>query len=94
LRIQPPKSFVLDGEIVALDAASFNALQRAKTKCVSVHFYAFDLLNLNGTKLIDEPLTERQRLLLDELAPNGFFHVAGPLNADLETLLKKFRSSG
>ena len=53
-RAQRPKSFILDGEVVALDAdgkSNFNALQRAKSKRIDVHFYAFDLLNLEGKSL-------------------------------------------
>jgi bifunctional non-homologous end joining protein LigD len=57
-------SFVLDGEIVALDAEgrlSFQALQHRRTSALAVVYYAFDLLELNGEYLIATPLEERRR---------------------------------
>jgi bifunctional non-homologous end joining protein LigD len=59
---QPPKSFVLDGEIVALDEdgrSEFNALQNAGNRKTETHFYAFDLLHLDGDDLTKLPLLER-----------------------------------
>jgi hypothetical protein len=43
---------------------------------------------------VDKPLTERQRLLLAEFVPNDYFHLAGPLNASLDTLLEKIPEFG
>src|SRR4051812_15183794 len=46
LQTQGPKSFIIDGEVVALDengGSDFNALQHAQTKPIEAHFYAFDL---------------------------------------------------
>src|SRR3954467_5218679 len=63
---QRPKSFILDGEIVALDQygrPDFNALQTAGSTKQDVHFYAFDLLNIEGEPLLDLPLTQRQQRL-------------------------------
>jgi bifunctional non-homologous end joining protein LigD len=72
-----PGTYVIDGEIVALDAngnPSFQKLQerlnlsrtsdisRAETE-VPVVFYIFDLLYLDGYDLQMSPLEERQRLL-------------------------------
>ena len=58
---------VLDGEIVALDAAgrpSFQALQhRSATSKHTIVFYAFDVLHLDGASLIDEPLTTRRTMV-------------------------------
>ena len=45
---------VLDGEIVAIDAEgrpSFQALHHAATEGLSIVYYAFDLLHLNGRDL-------------------------------------------
>src|SRR5690242_6516479 len=46
---------VIDGEIVALDAdgrPSFQALHHAEVAGVSIVFYAFDLLHLDGRDLL------------------------------------------
>jgi bifunctional non-homologous end joining protein LigD len=73
---------VLDGEIVALDAAgrpSFPRLQRrmhvtgppaSLLAAVPVRYYVFDLLHLDGRSTLDEPY-ERRRELLAALAPAG-----------------------
>lgn len=66
------KSFILDGELVALDERgrhSFSLLQNAKRQSVPVVFYAFDLLNLDDANLMDRPLTKRRRQL-EEAFPN------------------------
>ena len=57
-------SFVLDGEIVAVDAAgrpSFQALHHASLDGVSIVYYAFDLLHLDGFDTRVAPLVERKR---------------------------------
>jgi bifunctional non-homologous end joining protein LigD len=65
---------VLDGEVCALDERgrpSFSAMQQGKDGTPIV-YYVFDLLELEGTPLVDLPLTERrQRLeqLLDARNP-------------------------
>jgi bifunctional non-homologous end joining protein LigD len=77
---------VLDGEIVAFDEAgrpSFGRLQQRMhvTKAaaldrlqqeVPIHYLIFDLLHLDGRSLLDEPLSERRRLL-DSLGLAGDF---------------------
>jgi DNA ligase D-like protein (predicted ligase) len=97
IREQGPKSFTLDGEVVALDEhgrSDFNALQHAGTRKSDVHFYAFDLLNLNGEDLKQDPLARRQRLLREAFTPTPFFHVAPPLAGRLQTILRKIRQFG
>jgi bifunctional non-homologous end joining protein LigD len=68
---------VLDGEVVAFDPQgrpSFSLLQQrmhvTKSAVVDklrestpIHYLIFDLLHLDGRSLIDEPLSERRRLL-------------------------------
>jgi bifunctional non-homologous end joining protein LigD len=59
---------ILDGEVCALDdhgRPSFSAMQQAKPGTPIVYF-AFDLLELDGVPLVDQPLTER-RARLEEL---------------------------
>ena len=59
---------VLDGEIVAIDfegRPSFQALHHATTEGLSIVYYAFDLLHLNGRDLTRMPLDERRVALRD-----------------------------
>jgi bifunctional non-homologous end joining protein LigD len=94
---QPPKSFILDGEVVALDEngrSAFNSLQHAQSRKLDVHFYAFDLLHLHGKDLKDEPLTQRQSLLREAFAATDFFHIAPALSGELKTILGKIREFG
>ena len=66
LRSLRAKSFILDGELVALDADgrhSFSLLQNAKTKTAPVVFYAFDLLNFDDEDLMGRPLKRRRQEL-------------------------------
>jgi bifunctional non-homologous end joining protein LigD len=59
-------SAVLDGEIVALDAdghPSFQALHHGATGGLSVVYYAFDLLHLDGRDLTAMPLMDRRAAL-------------------------------
>jgi bifunctional non-homologous end joining protein LigD len=56
---------VLDGEICALDdegRSSFSAMQEGKPG-TAYAYYLFDLLELDGESLIDEPLAARRRRL-------------------------------
>jgi bifunctional non-homologous end joining protein LigD len=56
----------IDGEIVALDATgrpSFQALQHRALAGLTIVYYAFDLLRLNGEDLLAQPLEERRRRL-------------------------------
>jgi ATP-dependent DNA ligase len=61
------KDFILDGEIAALDPngkTSFQLLQSyGIRKQIPLVYYAFDLLNLEGTDLRSRPLIERRKLL-------------------------------
>ena len=57
---------LIDGEIVALGRdgrPSFQALHHADTTDVSIVFYAFDLLHLDGRDLLKVPLEERRASL-------------------------------
>src|SRR4249919_1673274 len=59
-------SAVLDGEIVALDAdgrPSFQALHHAETEGLTIVYYAFDLLHLDGVDLTRTPLDDRRAAL-------------------------------
>ncbi len=59
-------SALIDGEVVALDAhgmPSFSALQNAIKAQKPMVFFAFDLLEIDGTDLTHLPLTERKARL-------------------------------
>jgi bifunctional non-homologous end joining protein LigD len=60
-------NFVIDGEIAALDEndrSSFQLLQSyGQHKDISLVYYAFDLLSLDGADLRSRPLVERRKLL-------------------------------
>jgi len=65
---------VLDGEIVALDAKgrpSFQALHHATLDGLSIVYYAFDLLHLNGRDLTRAPLDERRAGLREVVRDSG-----------------------
>jgi bifunctional non-homologous end joining protein LigD len=68
------KSAVVDGEIVALDRdgrPSFQALHHASLEGLSLVYYAFDLLHLDGRDLTRAPLDDRRALLRDVVAGSG-----------------------
>jgi bifunctional non-homologous end joining protein LigD len=97
LQRQPSKSFILDGEIVALDqegASDFGALSQAVTRADGVHFYAFDLLHCDGDNLMSCPLIERQMRLRSEIQRDDFLHIPGPLQGELDPIVAKIREFG
>src|SRR5262245_12112624 len=60
------KDIVLDGEVVALDAdgrPSFQALHHAQLDGVTLVYYVFDLLHLDGRDFLREPLDVRRAAL-------------------------------
>jgi bifunctional non-homologous end joining protein LigD len=62
--------YVMDGEIVALDAEgrpSFQALQHRRTKGYTLVYYAFDLLSIEGESLLHQPLSVRRERLKSQL---------------------------
>jgi bifunctional non-homologous end joining protein LigD len=68
------KAAVVDGEIVALDAhgrPSFQALHHSSTAGLSVVYYAFDLLHVNGRDLFRVPLDDRRAALRDIVGDSG-----------------------
>jgi bifunctional non-homologous end joining protein LigD len=98
---------ILDGEIVALDAEgrpSFQALQRRRTRALSVVYYAFDLLELEGESLLRKPLDERRRrlktvvrdsrVLLSDVLPGSPEHIEREIRKlRLEGVVAKRRES-
>jgi len=101
------KSALLDGEIVALDAdgrPSFQALHHSALDGLSLVFYAFDLLHLNGRDLTRLPLDERRAaltrvvsgspVLLSDALPGTADQIAGAVRElGLEGVVAKRRRS-
>jgi bifunctional non-homologous end joining protein LigD len=96
LRHLPLEAFVLDGEIVAVDAlgkSSFERIQRRFTPSdpeavaqahreIPVAFYVFDLLSVCGRDLRELPLATRKQLLA-RLAPRtGYIRFSDHLEED------------
>lgn len=86
VRALAPERVVLDGEIVAFDARGKPNFQRLGPRIqarkpldverareqVPVVYLAFDLLALGGWSLVDVPLVERKRLLLQLVQGKGY----------------------
>jgi len=101
------KSALLDGEIVVLDAEgrpSFQALHHSTFDGLSVVFYAFDLLHLDGRDLTRAPLDERRAalarvvkrtdVLLSDPLPGTAAQIAGAVRGlGLEGVVAKRRRS-
>jgi DNA ligase-1 len=109
IRGESVSSFILEGEVVAVDqnTGELQAFQiltnRAKKNVevgaikINVCLFAFDLMYLNGTPLLDRSLRERRGLLRSLFAeiPNRFTWVKSldATSADSETVLDFFRSA-
>jgi bifunctional non-homologous end joining protein LigD len=72
LRKQDCNSFIVDGEIAALDAgiSSFARLQQRGMHRTRVYYFIFDLLYFDGNNMRPLPLLERKRLLRKALTFN------------------------
>ena len=92
-----PDETVIDGEIVALENGrpSFNALQNYSSS-VSICFFVFDLLILEGRSIMPEPLSVRRQLLQEHVLPrlpDPIQHWPA-LNASLPDVIKAVRTQG
>jgi len=96
LKMLTAKNVVIDGEIAALDEngrTSFQLLQSyGSGKRTPLVYYAFDLLNLEGTDLRSRPLVERRKLLAKLLkkAPDNI-RFSEELHGDRDQLLQVAR---
>jgi bifunctional non-homologous end joining protein LigD len=89
-------SFVLDGEVVALDEnglPSFQLLQNLgpKSPARQISYFAFDILNLHGKKLRNLPLAKRKEILRSILPPESIVRYSASLEAEPETLVREIR---
>jgi bifunctional non-homologous end joining protein LigD len=94
------ESAVLDGEIVAVDEegrTSFQLLQGIDigTERPPIFFYVFDLLNDDGTELIDQPLGERRNLLRKVLdGASRLIRFSSEISGDANKLLEEVSRRG
>ena len=92
-----PDETVIDGEVVALDEngkPSFKLLQNYGSAGAEIHFFIFDVLILKGRNVMDEPLTERRRLLEKHVLPKMSEPVrySPVLEASLENLIQSVKA--
>ena len=100
LEALPAKEFVIDGEVVAVDAegrSSFQLLQarEMENRKSPIYFYVFDLLQLNGKGLTRLPLHAR-KALLEKLCADASdpLRFSGGLGGDPSALLKEVKRRG
>jgi bifunctional non-homologous end joining protein LigD len=91
-----PDETVIDGEVVALDAAGKPAFQLLQNGGTNVHFYAFDVLMLYGKDVTGEPLVKRRELLENHLLPGipEPVRCSPVLEASLSDLVQSIRAQG
>lgn len=91
------QSAVIDGEVVAVDAAgrpSFQALQhRSAHAGHAIVFYAFDLLHVNGESLEARPLKERRAKLPAIVGSSGLL-LSKPLPGSAGEVAEAVRALG
>lgn len=84
---------IFDGEIVAVDKtgrANFQLMQQAhKNKDVTLIYYVFDLLYLDGRDLRGEPLHERRRILKAIIPKKGPIRFSEAIEQDGEALFRE-----
>jgi bifunctional non-homologous end joining protein LigD len=91
---------VLDGEVVALDEegrSSFQLLQAREMegRKSPIYFYAFDLLQLDGKKLVSLPLEVRKSVLESVCGDAGDpIRYSGAIGGDANQLLKEVQRRG
>ena len=89
---------LIDGEVVAIDhrgCPSFQALQnRASSgKEWQIVYYAFDLLDLDGTDWTKRPLCERKEKLLEVLSGSGIRYNS-ELPGSAQTVMRTVKEAG
>ena len=94
-----PENTVIDGEVVAFDAAgrpSFNTLQNYGSSPGPVVYYVFDVMVISGRDVTGEPLAKRRQLLEQKILPRLTEPVryAAALGASLPVLVASVRAEG
>ncbi|MGH6781123.1 MAG: non-homologous end-joining DNA ligase, partial [Sphingomonadaceae bacterium] len=93
------RSALIDGEAVVLDEegrSSFQALQAAlKQGGADIHFFAFDLLELDGEDFTDRPLNERKARLAGLIGKGrGLVRYSDHIVGRGEELFERFCKAG
>jgi bifunctional non-homologous end joining protein LigD len=91
LEADPVTDVVLDGEVVAFAGAqtSFERLQQRGERPVSVFYYVFDILHLDGYDTTALPLRARKALLRRALAFHGPVRLTPHRNRDGEEMYRE-----
>src|SRR6266699_563756 len=96
----PAGECLIDGEVVALDEkgrSSFQLLQAREMegRKSPVYFYAFDLLQLDGTDLVGLPLDARKNVLEELCGDAGDpIRYSGAIGGDATRLLEEVKRRG
>ncbi len=92
-------SFVLDGEVIALNEKgrpSFQHLQQSRgtnrgadihgaEQQTPIYYYVFDIIYCQGRSLEDEVLTERRRVLIEQIKPTQNIRIIEQFDTDGES---------
>jgi bifunctional non-homologous end joining protein LigD len=91
LESDPVTDVVLDGEVVAFAGAqtSFEALQQQHERHVSIFYYVFDILHVEGHDVTALPWRARKALLKRALAFHGPVRLTPHRNRDGEDLYRE-----
>ena len=84
LREQADSGMVLDGEIVAFDAAAKPSFQALQNRSAKVVFYCFDLLQFAGVDLRAAPYSDRRRYLAQCLLPSPLVQLVHAAEAGVD----------
>lgn len=91
VKLLPVKACIIDGEIVCLDEQGRPCFEDLQNFTPSdqrfLFFYAFDLLALNSTTLIQQPIEKRKEQLRDLLPKEGPLRLSDFIDADPEHLV-------
>jgi len=96
----PCDECVIDGEVVALDEEGHSSFQLLQTyelenRSAPLHYYVFDLLQLDGKSLTGLPLTTRKEVLHQLCAAAGDpIRYSGELGNDPKALLREVKRHG
>jgi bifunctional non-homologous end joining protein LigD len=102
------RNALVDGEVAAIDSEGRPSFQRMQTRfhrspveiarelrrLPPVHYFAFDLLWLDGESLLHRPLDERRRLLEEVLVPGGNLQVPTLIVGDGAVFFEQVRELG
>jgi bifunctional non-homologous end joining protein LigD len=92
---------IMDGEIVALDDEGHSSFQLLQAYDIDqerppIFFYAFDLLQLDGQRLVSLPIVERKKRLEKLLKGDaaGVIRYSAPLGNDAKPIIEQVRQHG